>query len=149
MPEARVELARRCRHRILSPARLPFRHSGAVTGLELSCATCAATPSTMPQLCRSRGLRLRRRTEPLPHRRREILLVDDVVAVEHRARAPAAQLHDLALRHPGPPQVARGAAPQVVRDPAPTCAPSATGRAPFRAPLWLVIRCLARALGLG
>ncbi len=28
MPEARVELARRCRHGILSPACLPFHHSG-------------------------------------------------------------------------------------------------------------------------
>ena len=29
MPEARVELARGCPRRILSPLRLPFRHSGA------------------------------------------------------------------------------------------------------------------------
>ena len=28
MPEERVELTRGCPHRILSPARLPFRHSG-------------------------------------------------------------------------------------------------------------------------
>lgn len=28
MPEARVELARGCPRRILSPLRLPFRHSG-------------------------------------------------------------------------------------------------------------------------
>ena len=28
MPEVRVELTRGCPHRILSPARLPFRHSG-------------------------------------------------------------------------------------------------------------------------
>jgi hypothetical protein len=30
VPEARVELARGCPRRILSPLRLPFRHSGAV-----------------------------------------------------------------------------------------------------------------------
>ncbi len=30
MPEVRVELTRGCPHRILSPARLPFRHSGRV-----------------------------------------------------------------------------------------------------------------------
>jgi hypothetical protein len=29
VPEARVELARGCPRRILSPLRLPFRHSGA------------------------------------------------------------------------------------------------------------------------
>ncbi len=28
MPEVRVELTRRCRHGILSPACLPFHHSG-------------------------------------------------------------------------------------------------------------------------
>ena len=32
MPEVRVELTRGCPHRILSPARLPFRHSGSGPG---------------------------------------------------------------------------------------------------------------------
>ena len=36
--------------------------------------------------------------EPLPHDGSEVLLVDDVVAVEHGARALAAQAHGCALR---------------------------------------------------
>src|SRR3989449_1670959 len=50
--------------------------------------------------------------------RLEVPLVHDVVAVEHRARPPAAELHDLALRHPGAPELARRRAPQVVHQPA-------------------------------
>src|SRR2546427_908109 len=46
--------------------------------------------------------------EALCHRRGQVGLVDDVVAVEHRARSPAAQLHDLALRHAGAAEVPRG-----------------------------------------
>ena len=36
MPEARVELARGCPRGILSPLRLPFRHSGDVVAPQLS-----------------------------------------------------------------------------------------------------------------
>src|SRR3989442_4116605 len=39
-----------------------------------------------------------RSLEPLPHGGSEVLLVDDVVAVEHGARALAAQAHGCALR---------------------------------------------------
>src|SRR5712664_4501799 len=43
-----------------------------------------------------------------------VLLIDDVVAVEHCARLPPAELHDRALVHSGPAEVSRGGAPQVV-----------------------------------
>src|SRR3989454_4862641 len=52
--------------------------------------------------------------EALCHRRGQVGLVDDVVAVEHRARSPAAQLRDLALRHAGAAEVPRGRAAEVM-----------------------------------
>ena len=36
MPEERVELSRGCPRGILSPLRLPFRHSGVIAGPQLS-----------------------------------------------------------------------------------------------------------------
>lgn len=65
MPEARVELARGCPRRILSPLRLPFRHSGFVSckfdcrGLfgnsgaryalvSISTTQCSGCPSEVP-----------------------------------------------------------------------------------------------------
>jgi hypothetical protein len=37
VPEERVELSRRCRHGILSPACLPFHHSGGARNIPSLC----------------------------------------------------------------------------------------------------------------
>jgi hypothetical protein len=47
MPEARVELARGCPRGILSPLRLPFRHSGPTSKRQLS---ASVSPVTAPGL---------------------------------------------------------------------------------------------------
>ena len=46
--------------------------------------------------------------------RREVLFVDDVVAVEHRPRLPTAELHDLAFCDTGTAEVSCRAPAQVV-----------------------------------
>jgi hypothetical protein len=50
MPEARVELARGCPRWILSPLRLPFRHSGPAGSSppKMKFATAATDRSSMP-----------------------------------------------------------------------------------------------------
>src|SRR5437879_5467816 len=48
MPEVRVELTRGCPRGILSPLRLPFRHSGVVVLVELSGASTRSPAETMP-----------------------------------------------------------------------------------------------------
>src|SRR6266516_5605173 len=45
MPEERVELSRGCPRGILSPLRLPFRHSGVVAAIQLSSGTFSRAPS--------------------------------------------------------------------------------------------------------
>jgi len=55
--------------------------------------------------------------EALSHGRGEVCLVDDVVAVEHAPRLPAAEPHDLALRYTCLAKVARRAPAQIVDEP--------------------------------
>src|SRR6266571_4340524 len=62
----------------------------------------------------------------------EVGLVDDVVAIEHRPRLPAAEPHDFALRHAGSAQIPCGRAPEIVDKP--TLQPSLPGGARPRWP---------------
>src|SRR5437773_9623404 len=56
--------------------------------------------------------------ESLGHGLGEIRFIDNVVAIEHRPRLPAAEAHDLALRHPATAEVAGRCAPEIVHEPA-------------------------------
>jgi len=63
----------------------------------------------LPFLCRW-GL-----FKSLRHGLGEVGFIDDVVAVEHRPRFPAAELHDLTFRDATAPKVPRRGPPKVMR----------------------------------
>jgi len=69
----------------------------------------------------ARTLVLQNPQTSLRHRRSEVGFVDDVVAVEHAARLPAAQPHDVTLRHASTAEIARGAAAKVIHETADFC----------------------------
>src|SRR5207245_9550409 len=69
---------------------------------------CRCLPFCLPLLVR----------KPLRDGFGEVGFVDDVIAVEHRPRLPAAELHDLTLRHAATTEVTGSRAPEVVHEPA-------------------------------
>ena len=54
--------------------------------------------------------------KPLRYCFREVGFVNDVVSVEHRPRLPAAEFHDLTLRHATSTKVAGRRAPEIVHE---------------------------------
>src|ERR1700694_849137 len=55
MPEARVELARGCPRRILSPLRLPFRHSGRASNFVPTSEGCKRPPPSVHSASQRQG----------------------------------------------------------------------------------------------